>query len=124
MAPDDRLTAAEINKLGLILNLLASDRPERSKRLPPRRHGSSGSAICNGVNYSSRHYRSPTLHRACRQDGGLLSISVRAHPRPSLSPWERQFIATVARYRHAPSSVRLDILASVAARALAGEGGA
>jgi hypothetical protein len=40
------------------------------------------------------------------------------------SPWERQFLATIARYRHQPSSVQLDILASITARQLAGEGGA
>jgi hypothetical protein len=44
-------------------------------------------------------------------------------PATLLTPWERQFLANLARYRHQPSTPQLDILAIVVARIM-GEDGA
>jgi hypothetical protein len=45
-------------------------------------------------------------------------------PAQWLTPFERQFVSNLSRYRNKPSSAQLDILATIASNVLARRGGA
>jgi hypothetical protein len=126
-----QLAAADLDKLAAILALLSSDKPGEvvaaaaaAQRLLSR-HGLTFRdivaqpalpAIAETTGTFDVFLDWPTRWRAavylCQQV-----------PQTWLTPFERQFVANLAKYKHKPSEAQLDILATVASNVIA-KGGA
>jgi hypothetical protein len=127
MAPDNRLSTAEIDKLCAILALLTSDKAGEAcaaaaaatrflaargltwrDLLVPALSQPEAAARSEVFDNWPRHWRAAV--DACRQAP------------VALSDWDRRFLTTVAGYEHRPSDRQLDILATIVGNVLAAGG--
>jgi hypothetical protein len=123
-----QIAAADLDKLAAILALLSSDKP-----------GEVVAAAAAARRLLSRHgltFRDLVTLPALPAPTGSFDIFLdwpsrwraavhlcQQAPQTWLTPFERQFVANLSKYKHKPSEAQLDILATIASNVIA-RGGA